>query len=103
MAVERVWDGEEAFANSKLEALSMDMLPDELAERYIKEYAPMAAQSLAHLAMHASDERIRMNSAKYIVDHTLRIRAELRNMNKGDALADFLMDVHGSDRDTSDQ
>jgi hypothetical protein len=40
----------------------------ELARDILTSAAPMAAQSLAHLSTHASNESIRMKASQYIID-----------------------------------
>lgn len=42
-----------------------------LASEVLKEAVPVAAMSMAHLAIHSPTEMIRLNAAKYIMDRTM--------------------------------
>ena len=49
-------------------AVQPDQTDEELARKILMTAAPMAAQSVAHLSVHASAENIRLAAAKYIID-----------------------------------
>jgi len=65
------WDPEHALAGLTAERALDD--GDDLAasERIFAENAVPAALSLVHLAVHSSNERIRLEASKYVVDRNL--------------------------------
>lgn len=87
--IEREWDDEEAMKAFQEEQAVMDMTPQELAEKIINEQAPVAALSVAHLARHSIDERVRLSAAKYITDTALKLR-DRDNEKDNDKLADLM-------------
>lgn len=62
------------IADSVLEAMQLeriaapDLTDEEMARRILMTAAPMAAQSVAWLSVHATAEAIRLGASKYIID-----------------------------------
>jgi len=67
-------DDKDWLPDSALEALQIertvqpDMTDEELARKILMTAAPMAAQSVAHLSVHAGAESVRLAAARYIID-----------------------------------
>jgi hypothetical protein len=49
-------------------AVQSDLTDEELARKILMTAAPMAAQSVAYLSVHASAENIRLAASRYIID-----------------------------------
>lgn len=68
----KAWDPTEAIQRLADEKnLIGDGDPIPVAQRIIRDVAPEAALSMAHLAIHSVDERIRLQASKYILDTTM--------------------------------
>ena len=66
---DRDWLPDEALANLQTErAVYPEKTNEELARDILMTAAPMAAQSVAHLAMYAGNENVRLAAARYIID-----------------------------------
>ena len=67
----------EWLADDALEALNIErsVRPDEtheqLSRRLLKENVPMATMSVINLALHGTNERLRLDAAKYVMDRVL--------------------------------
>jgi len=69
MANDRDWVPDEALAKLQCERIvAPDLTDEELARKILMTAAPMAAQSVAHLSVHAGNEATRLAAAKYILD-----------------------------------
>lgn len=72
---DRLWD--EWVPDSALESIKCermmkpDQTPAELARAILMSAAPMAAQSLAWLSVHAGQEAIRLKASQYLIDGVL--------------------------------
>lgn len=65
------WDPDTALNALTAERLLDDGDDVSAAERIFKENAVPAALSIAHLAVHSPNERIRLAAAQYVVDRNL--------------------------------
>lgn len=69
------WNPEEAIALLKLESDALDVgNPVESAGSILADAAPRAASSIAFLAVHSRDEKVRLQAAKYVIDATVNSR-----------------------------
>ena len=62
--------------DSAVEALNQERTftqetPPEMSRRIFRENAPNAAASIVHIALYGSNERLRLDAAKYITDRVL--------------------------------
>jgi hypothetical protein len=62
-----------------------------LARRIFKENAPLAAASIAKLALHGQSERTRLDASKYVIERVLGPAGN--DTGSSDPLADFLRGV----------
>lgn len=63
------WIPDEALAALQCErVVHPEKTHEELARDILMSAAPMAAQSVAHLSVHAGNENVRLSAAKYIID-----------------------------------
>jgi hypothetical protein len=68
----REWISDEALAAVKMnKQLHPEESEIEMTRRVFRENSPMAAQAIAHMAIHSSNERVRLDSAKYVVERVL--------------------------------
>jgi hypothetical protein len=89
-----VWNPKELISQLMLESQYDGGDSAATTARLLREHSLVAAESIAHLAAHAHNERVRMQAAQYIVDrvlnsaldHDLRLRQEQVAM-VGQALA----------------
>jgi hypothetical protein len=66
------WDPEEAMQALQMEqAVNAHEDEVELTTRIFKENLPIAAQSVVHMAVHSTSERIRLDAARYVVERNL--------------------------------
>lgn len=67
------WLPEEAVAALNQEQQIMDRVetPAQSARRLFQENSPAAALSIIHIAMYGSNERLRLDAAKYVTDRVL--------------------------------
>lgn len=74
----RGWVPEEAIEKLTLErALHANEDPIEMATKIIKENLPIAAMSMAHLAVYSPTEMVRLNAAKYLMDRAFDPKGKL--------------------------
>lgn len=66
------WDSDAALENVKMERSVMGDLSNEaLTRKMLEDAAPQAAQSIIHLALHATNENTRLNASRYITDNLI--------------------------------
>lgn len=66
------WVGDEAIAMLNLErAVHGNEDHETLARRIFRETAPLAAQRIAHIAIHSTNETAALSAARYISDRVL--------------------------------
>ena len=66
------WDPDEALASLAAETqLFLEEDTTDAARRIFREHTAVAAMSLVHLALHSSNERVRMDAAKTVLDRSL--------------------------------
>lgn len=69
---EDTWVPDDALRALQMERdLSPSETQGELANRIFRENAPAAAASIVHTALHGTNERIRLDAAKYTVERLL--------------------------------
>src|SRR5688500_819649 len=69
---ERYWDSDEALENLKMERqVNPDRDSEALCRKMLEDAAPMALQSIIHIALHSGNDNTRFNAAKYITDKVL--------------------------------
>jgi hypothetical protein len=68
---QKEWNPQAQLAELLLESQFDDHDAAATVSRMMREYAAVAAQSLAHLAVHSTNERVRFQAATYIVDRVL--------------------------------
>lgn len=74
----RGWVPEEAIEKLTLKrAIADDEDPVKMASEIIKEHLPLAAMSMAHLAIYSQTEMVRMNAAKYLMDRAFDPKGKL--------------------------
>jgi len=69
----RDWKPEELLEELKLELQFDSNDAASATARLLRETALPAAQSIAHLALYAGNERVRFQSAQFVVDRTLNM------------------------------
>jgi hypothetical protein len=66
------WDPDEAIESLQMESsVSTDESPDKTATRLLNENVPYAVLAIIHLAQHSTNERIRLEAARYVTDRVL--------------------------------
>jgi hypothetical protein len=65
---ESVWDEEDAIESLTMERSIHDETNEQLTKRLLEEAAPMAAQSIIHIALHDTNGNTRLRAAQYIAD-----------------------------------
>lgn len=91
-------DMEEWVPDSALNSLNMERTvnpsetPEQMAQRIFLENLPLAAQSIAHLALHSTSERTRLQASQYIVERNLGRVGESRPNEKGANVWDDVFD-----------
>lgn len=65
------WLPDDAVAALNQERVFTQETPAEMARRIFKESAPNAAASIVHVALYGSNERLRLDASKYVVDRVL--------------------------------
>ncbi len=69
---DRSWIPEEAVRNLSMErSLNPSETEEELTRRLFRESAPQAAMSIIFLAIHGTNERVRLDADKYVVERVL--------------------------------
>ena len=69
---DKEWDAEQALANLRLEHAFEGLDdPHKVAERLFKENLSLAVMAICHLASYSSNEVMRFNAAKYVVDRSM--------------------------------
>lgn len=65
----RGWVPDEAIEKLTLmRAIEKDEDPIKVASKIIKDNVPLAAMSMAYLAIHSNTEMVRFNASKYLMD-----------------------------------
>jgi hypothetical protein len=67
----REWDPDQALADLVDESALDDGDHHAAAERIFREHATVAAKAICHMAVHCSNDRLRLDAAKYVVDRNL--------------------------------
>jgi hypothetical protein len=68
----REWISDEALESVKLNrALHPEESLAEATRRVFRENSPIAAQAIAHIAIHDPNTRVRLDAAKYVVERVL--------------------------------
>lgn len=76
-ATEGIWDSAEAIESLKMErSVHPEETNETLTKRILEQAAPMAAQSIVHLALHSTNDNTRLNAAKYVTDRLLDAETE---------------------------
>ncbi len=83
------WDPDEAIDTLKLER-SMDESEAATAQRIFVENLPAAAQSIAHTAIYSTNERLRLDAAKYVVERVMGRVKDVDPMGNVDPFAELL-------------
>jgi hypothetical protein len=66
------WNPEDAIAQLQLECDALDIgNPVDTARSILADASTKAAASIAHLAVHSRDEKVRLSAARYILDKTI--------------------------------
>lgn len=65
------WLPDSAIDALNQERTLMSETPEQQARRLLKENTPSAVVAIIHIAMHGSNERLRLDAAKYITDRVL--------------------------------
>lgn len=66
------WVPDDAVKNLTMEkALHSNESHAQLARRLIDEALPLATMAITHMAIHSRKEEIRLNAAKYIMEHAI--------------------------------
>lgn len=92
-------NGKPWIADEALEAMIMEREyhPKEdnaqTSRRIVNENAPVVVQSLIHLAIHSSSERIRLDAGKYLTDRVLGKVGEESSPSEDSPIVEFLKDV----------
>lgn len=72
--VESTWSGDDQLEWLITErTLSPEDTPFELGKRDLYGYFPAAVRSVAQLAMHSSDDKVRLNASRFIVDTVAKL------------------------------
>lgn len=67
-----IWDSDDAISALKMErTVHPDESSEQMTRRMLEEAAPLAAQSIIHLALHSGNDNTRLNASKYITDTVL--------------------------------
>jgi len=68
----RLWIPDEAIAALKSERAMLEPKSDiEFTRELFRQNAPAAAASIVHLALHSTNERVRSDNARYVVERVL--------------------------------
>lgn len=79
------WVPDQALRDLQMEkALHSDESNATLTKRLINENLPMAAMSVIHMALHSSDERIRLAAAKFLIDSEIQVSGKDGKLSDGD-------------------
>lgn len=73
--------------------LSPEDTPWEVAKRDLYGYLPASVRRLAHLAMYAEDERVRLGAAKFHIETVLKVE-EAEHRGRGGPLDELLKSVN---------
>jgi len=65
------WDPDSMLEDITLESAVDQHDPAAAVSRRLREHAMIAAESMAHLATHAGNEKVRMDASKYIIEKVL--------------------------------
>lgn len=91
---ERPWIPDEALEACRMER---SHFPEEdnrkASKRLIQENLPVVIQSMVHLAVHSTSERIRLDAGKYLTDRGLGRASEEATHAEDSPITSFLSDV----------
>lgn len=87
------WNAEEALKGLVFEAALNGESEQETAGRVFRENLPLAAQAIVHVARYASNERIRLDAAKYVVERNLGRLADVQVAPIDDPFEKLLAEV----------